>query len=293
MTLWDIARLLRIHQYYKNFLVFMPLVFAGLLLSQGAIERTILGFISLCMVASSGYILNDIHDIEKDRKHPEKKLRPIPSGNVSINLALLTSLTLLLVSILLAFQLDATFTLFVVAYFIITNIYSLVFKQVLFLDIIIIATLFVLRAISGAFVSLPNQMIPISPWLILVPFFLAIFLVAAKRTSNVFLLKDDAKEFSKTLDGYDEQTTQFLFTISTTLLLAFYALYTLFSPYKLLAITIPVVLYAILYFTKKVNEGHVMGRELSHAFKDPRLFISLLIWSVIAFSIIYALPIFS
>ncbi len=292
MTWGNLLRLIRVHQYYKNVLVFMPVVFAGLLFTPNVLLRTLLACISLCMVASSGYIINDIHDLQKDRTHPEKRKRPIASGAVSINTAILTSLLLLCTAVFLAFTLDTTFTLFIIAYFIITNIYSLIFKHVLFLDIIIIAILFVLRAVSGAFASIPNNIIQISPWLILVPFFLAVFLVAAKRRSNLLLLKTNAKEFNTTLEGYDDHTTQFLFTISTTLVLGFYALYTLFSPYPQLAITIPVVLYAIIYFTKNVNEGHIMGRELSHAIINPQLLTSLVIWAIITTIIIYIIPSF-
>ena len=287
MSFTDLFKLLRINNYYKNLLIFLPLLFVSQLFSPDPFLRVFLGFIALCAVSSANYIFNDIIDKNKDIHHPEKRFRPIASGKVWTELALFVGITLLIISFLLSYMLSFYFFLFVLALFILTNLYSLFLKQILFLDIIFISINFVLRAIAGAFIIFPNKIIRISPWLILVPFFLALFLATAKRRSNLIYLGEHASKYNKLLEHYDFHTSSFLFTTSTTLLIFTYALFTFFSDFPLLIITIPIVLYAIFRFYKLTEEGHIVSRNLFYGLKDKNLSISFILWCLITIAIIY------
>ena len=144
-----------------------------------------------------------------------------------------------------------------------------------------------LRALAGAFIIFPNKIIRISPWLVLVPFFLALFLATAKRRSNLIYLGEHASKYNKLLEHYDYHTTSFLFTTSTTLLIFTYALFTFFSDFPLLIITIPIVLYAIFRFYKLTESGNRIGRNIIHSVKDKSLLISFLLWIFVTFLVIY------
>ncbi len=286
MTFVTLFRLLRIKQYYKNLLIFLPLIFISQLFNPLAFFRVILGFIVLCLVSSSYYILNDVIDRKKDINHPEKKNRPIASRKVNLFTGILFSLILLAIGLIISLFLDYVFFITVFSLFLLTIMYSFYFKNILFLDIIFISINFVLRPLSGVFIIFPNQVIRISPWLILVPFFLALFLATAKRRSNLIFLGTEQK-YNLVLNQYDQKTTSFLFSTSTTLLIFNYSLFTFFSDFPLLLITIPVVLYAIFYFYKQVEEGSIIGRDLFFAIKNKNLLLSLLVWLILTFLIIY------
>jgi len=274
---------MRIFQLYKNILVFLPLIFVGEVFNQNAFIRVFLAFIALCLVSFSSYIINDVIDKEKDKHHPEKKKRLIASGKLNSNLALLISLKLTLISFSISYHLNYYFFLSVLALFVSSSYYTFILKKKVFLDILSISLNFVIRAVAGVFVIFPNQIVRISPWLILVPFFLAMFLATAKRRSNILLLGENKYNEIQ----YDEKTTSFLFSVSTTLLILNYSLFTFYSDFPFLFLTIPVVLYSIFYFHKKVEEGSRIGRDLSYAFLNGNLIISLIIWSSLVYFIIY------
>lgn len=278
--------LLRVSQWYKNFLVFLPLLFIEQLFFIPGFLRVCAGFIALCAISSSGYILNDILDKAQDRLHPEKKNRAIASGKVSSSIAILLSLALFSFGIIIAYLLSGWFVFFLLLLFALTLWYSIHLKQILFLDVGVLSTNFAIRAVSGALIIYPNQMVRISPWLILVPFFLAFFLTLAKRRANILFLSNP-QEYSKVLKLYTKELTSFLFSMATILLIAFYALFTLFSDFPLLVVTLPLVMYAILFFYNKVEQGDRIGRDLEYAFLNPTLLLTFVLWCAITMLIIY------
>jgi 4-hydroxybenzoate polyprenyltransferase len=288
MTLYALTQLLRAHQWYKNLLIFLPLVFVQALFLPEAFVRVLAGFIALCMISSANYILNDIRDREADATHQEKRKRPLVTGEVNVQVAIVIASLLAITAFLIGMLLHPLFSLFVVLLFVLTQLYTFWLKYIPFLDILIIAVNFVLRAVSGAFIIYEGIIVRISPWLVLVPFFLAIFLVAAKRRAH-YLFLGEGQQYNPTLTRYTDSTTAFLFTTSTTLLITHYALFTLFSDFPLLVVTLPIVLYAIYHFYHAVEQGSAVGRELSYAFLDIPLMSSLLLWTVVTGIIIYAL----
>ncbi len=288
MALYTLIHLLRVQQWYKNLLIFLPLVFVQALFLPEAFVRVFAGFIALCMISSANYILNDLHDRKADFTHPEKKKRPLAAGEVNVQVAVVFASLLAFAAFLIGMLLHPLFSLFVVLLFVLTQLYTFWLKYIPFLDILIIAINFVLRAVSGAFIVYEGIVVRISPWLILVPFFLAIFLVAAKRRAHYLFLGEE-QQYNPTLTRYTDATTAFLFTTSTALLITHYALFTLFSDFPLLVLTLPIVLYAIYHFYHAVEQGRALGRELSYAFLDIPLLSSLLVWIVVVGVIIYAL----
>jgi len=281
-------RVFRAEQWYKNLLVFLPLVFVKQLFSF-SFFNVLIGFAALCLVSSSGYILNDIFDIRKDRVHPEKCRRPIASGLIGVNLAFFLAIVLLLASLAVSFAVDRYFGFFVLLLFGLTLFYSLFLKNEPFLDIVIIGINFIIRALSGAFIIFPGQVIKISPWLILCPFFLALFLASGKRKADLILLGRNATMHKQTLTSYTQDIVNFLLNITTTSLLLCYALFSFNSDYPNLIYTIPFAVYILFRYVSLVNSGSEIARKTYLLVKDARIMIAGFLWAAATFVIIYLL----
>ena len=136
-------KLIRVKQWYKNLLIFLPIIFVGQMFNLDSLLFTLSGFFSLCFISSAAYIINDIFDRERDRVHPEKKYRPIASGELSIPRAIVASAIMLGVGILIALKLPIMFLVAGLAIFILTFIYSVFLKNEAFADILMISINFV------------------------------------------------------------------------------------------------------------------------------------------------------
>lgn len=277
--------LFRVQQWYKNLLIFLPLVFAGLLLNPKSIFLTFLGFIALCLMSSTNYILNDILDREKDKIHPEKKNRPIASGKISIVTATIIASILAITSLVVAFFLSEVFFVLLLIFFMLTQIYSLYFKEELFADIIFISTNFVLRAMGGAFIL----DVRLSPWLILCTFFLSFFIAVGKRKADFAFLKENAQKHKKVLEEYEERITSTLMTIATSSLLLSYSLYSFLSIYPHLIFSIPFALYVILRYFYLIETKNVIARHPEFFFKDKRLVFGIVLWAFLVILLMYLL----
>ena len=159
----QIIRLIRVRQWYKNLLIFLPILFVGMLFDKEMFFLTVLGFFSLSFLSSGNYVLNDLLDVKRDRAHPEKKHRPIASGAIGTPLALFLVVVLYAASFAIGYQFSTGFVVILGILFGSTLAYSLGLKNEPFLDLLLISLNFILRAISGAFVL----NVSISPWLIL------------------------------------------------------------------------------------------------------------------------------
>ncbi|HDD70735.1 MAG TPA: decaprenyl-phosphate phosphoribosyltransferase [Candidatus Woesearchaeota archaeon] len=279
----EILNLLRVRQWYKNLLVYLPIIFSGNLFSLKLLALTTTGFIALCIISSSQYIINDIKDAQKDRLHPEKRHRPIAAGRISKLSAIIISLILLAIGIGVSFKLSAAFALAATSLFLISMIYTFWLKNIAIADVMAISTNFVLRAASGAFLI----DVRISPWLILGIFFLAWFLVTGKRHAEVMFLGKKAEKIRKTLTIYTKDLTYGLMIISTTALAMCYALYSFFSEHDGLLLTLPFALYTILRYFMHVLQGDDIARNPERAVTDKKLLLSAALWAAITFIIIY------
>lgn len=277
-----ILKLLRVKQWYKNLVIFLALIFGGLIFDIDAWMIISLGFISLCLVSSSNYIINDILDRKKDRLHPEKQDRPIASGKVSLLEAALISALLLFSGIFLAYSLLPLFALFAGLLFLMGQAYTFALKNEPFADILSISANFVIRAVSGS--VLVN--LSISPWLILCTFFLALFLATAKRHSDLLLLKENSDKHRPVLKYYSLSLTNILMTVAASLLMISYSLYALLGKHKMLMLSLPFSLYVILRFYYLVESGSPIGRNAELALKDTRLVVGSLLWLATAVIVI-------
>lgn len=291
----DLIRLMRVKQWYKNFLIFLPLVFGQQLFNNAAFSATVLGFLSLCMISSSNYVINDIIDRKKDKKNPEKKNRPLAADRIKVWHAVLFSLILFILGIYIAINLSMMFFVFVMGLFIMTQLYSFWLKNEPFADILAISVNFVIRTVSGNFV-IANGTSPymnISSWLILCPFFLALFLAVSKRQSELLFLKGQSAPHRSTLKYYNKKITYSLIIISTTLLIVSYSLYVFFSPYSNLIFTLPFVLFIIFHFFYYAEKGKKIARNVELVYKNKKILITILIVLLIAFVAIYGPSSFS
>ena len=279
--------ILRVNHWYKNGIIFVPLVFSLKFFSFEAILFTSLGFIALCLVSSAGYIRNDIKDLESDRLHPRKKNRPLPSGKITTPQAMVMFIGILSVGLILSFLLDWKFFVISVLLLINTEVYSNWIKKILFLDILSISGNFILRAISG--VILIES--PFSPWLILGIFFIALFLAVIKRRNELTSLKDSAEKHRHVLTQYSEYTLNSIILISAVMIITTYSLYTMNSSIQdwRLVITVPIVVYVMfrqIHLSTISNEKNLSDNLL----KDKGTGIAVLVYVILTIFLLYFVP---
>jgi len=286
MNIKEWLQFLKVKEYYKNLLIYLPIFFVGNLFNISSFLRVSCGFIALCIISSSYYIFNDINDLKGDRYHVEKRLRPLASGKISVGKSIIISVFLALLSLIISYNLNIYFFMCVSLLFILSMSYSFLFKKIFILDILFISLNFVIRPLSGVFLIYKDVIVKISPWLIFVSFYLAFYLITSKRRSNILFLGNKL-EYNSLLKKYNYNVTRNLYLISTILLIIVYSLFTFNSDYPLLFITIPLVVYAIIYHHHLVENGSRIGRDLVFAFKEKVLMSSIILWSIISFVIIY------
>ncbi|PIN75860.1 decaprenyl-phosphate phosphoribosyltransferase [Candidatus Woesearchaeota archaeon CG10_big_fil_rev_8_21_14_0_10_37_12] len=275
--------LLRPQQWYKNFLVFVPLIFSGNLTNNPALIAALLAFVSFCCFSSATYIINDYVDREKDRQNPEKKNRPLAAKTVGAGTAFVLIIALLIVGFFIANNISKNVVLAGIAYILLSQAYTFWLKHEVYADIILLSVNYVIRAMAGAYAI----NVFISPWLMVCVFFLALFLVVGKRHAEVNLLKHKADKLRKTLAGYSEDIVTSICTLATTTLILAYTLYVFFGIHHRLYITLPFAIYLILRYYGFVRTGHTIARHPHYIFLDSRMVIGLLLWLGITLLILY------
>ncbi len=283
MSLMDVIKLIRPWQWYKNVVVFLAIVFVGQLTSIASLTAVILTAIAFCLISSSNYVINDILDAKKDKLNPEKKSRPIASGNISILTAVFIAIILLVAGLGIALYTGIAAALCGLGLFVLTTIYSIWLKHEPIADILAISINFVLRALAGAFAI----SVEISPWLVTGTFFLALFLATAKRHSEVAFLKESAKEHRQSLNFYTPQITLSLMNISTTLVIVTYALSSFLGTHQRVIWTMPFFLYGIFRYNALVTQGSPIGRKTHKIITDKRMLITGILWVITTIYAIY------
>jgi 4-hydroxybenzoate polyprenyltransferase len=279
---------LRPRQWTKNGLIFIALAFTLNLQQPGLLLRTFAAFVAFCALSSAGYLLNDVMDVEADRAHPTKRMRPIAAGLVPIRLALSLGIGLAFIGMALAFRVNALTGALGVAYAALTAVYSMSLKHMVLLDIFGIAGGFVLRAAAGA-VAID---VPISPWLYIATLLGALLIALGKRRTELETLGVEAAiGHRRNLESYSiEFIDQLILVISSAALMT-YALYT-FSAENLprnhsMMLTIPVVLYGLFRYLFLVHEGDIGASPEDLLFRDRPLLIAVGVWGVLAVTILY------
>lgn len=214
-------KLMRIHHYLKNGLIFLPLIFSSQLFQLNILENTVLGFLAFSLSASSIYIFNDIHDYEFDRKHEVKRKRPIASGEVSVSSAVYLALFLLVLAALLNYLSSGQNLLawiFIITYIVLNLFYSLGLKNVPLLDVAILVAGYLLRVLYGAEIA----SIAISKWLYLTVISMSFYLGLGKRRNELVRQGDTMR---KVLQHYNHSFLDKNMYVFLSLTIVFYALW--------------------------------------------------------------------
>jgi 4-hydroxybenzoate polyprenyltransferase len=299
---------MRPRQWIKNLALFAGITFSGQLFDVDALYKVGIAFLSFCFLSSSTYIINDILDINKDKLHPFKRMRPLASGKVTHTEAIILCIVLLTCSLLMANGLGSIFLLIAIVYILLQISYSLVIKGVVIFDIFFIASGYILRVLAGGEIVDYH----ISVWLLLTTVSLSLFLAVGKRRSELTLLRNRTEskiiEIRKSLSHYSENLLDAYTAIFATTAIFFYTMFTFlehprgmrislefllpeFLPYylqrKWLMITIIPVIYGIMRYMQDIyekSEGESPDRIL---LADKALLASVLTWVIMVILIIY------
>lgn len=289
-ALSGLIRTMRPRQWTKNVLIYAGLVFDQQLFIPDAFLRVTLSYVLLCLVASTIYIINDLVDIERDRQHPTKRNRPIPSGQLPVSLAIAAAIILPIIALGTSALYSTNFTIILVLYFVLHVLYSFVLKNIVIIDIMAITAGFVLRVAAGVVVV---EVANFSPWLYACSALLALFLAIGKRRQELIMLADNAENFRATYKSYNLTLLDEMLRLVTISTFITYLLYTVEAQTILVAntnaalITVPFVLYAIfryMYLIYVKGEGSAPDEVL---LKDYPLLISILLWGLTFIAIIY------
>jgi 4-hydroxybenzoate polyprenyltransferase len=266
---------MRPKQWTKNGFVFAGLIFSKSFLEPALVLRTVCAFVLFSLVSGSIYIINDLLDRERDLLHPHKCKRPIASGKLKPSTALMFSVVILSISFVISFTFDLKFSMILAAYFLLVLVYSLKLKNVVILDVILIAVGFVLRTIGGAAVI----KVWISPWLILCTTLLAMFLALNKRKNELLVLSEGAANHRKILGEYTPELLDMMLSVTTPATVMSYCLYT-FSAGKTsyFMLTIPFVLYGIFRYQYLVSVRDMGGNPELVILRDRPLLLDLVLW---------------
>jgi 4-hydroxybenzoate polyprenyltransferase len=245
------------------------------------------GFGLLCLLSSAVYILNDLADIEKDRQHPKKRHRPLPSGRLSRSVAVAALVILLGFGLSAAFWLNVWFGVVAAAYFAINLLYSFWLKNIVLVDVLILASGFLLRAVGGA--ALVES--AISPWLYICLSLLALFLGFGKRRGEILLLNGNDGDTRQVLREYSLPFIDELINLVATATLVAYSFYT-FSAENLpsnhaMMLTIPFVLYGVLRYLYLIHIKGEGGAPDELVLTDRPLQLAFGLWALTSILILY------
>ncbi len=271
---------LRPSQWTKNLLLFAALLFSIRFTQIGTWYAAILAFAVFCAFSSAGYLINDLLDVEADREHPTKRLRPIASGEVSRPVAIGSALALTLGGLAISLRLGPSFTAVAAGYLLLSVSYSAVLKHYVLIDLFGIAAGFVLRAAAGA-VAID---VPISPWLYVCTGLAALFLALGKRRHELILLESSASRHRRNLDDYTVELVDQLTLIVTAAAIIAYSLYTISGDLRTsnpaMMLTIPFVLYGLFRYLYLVHVRKLGGSPDEMLLRDRPLGATLIAWIV-------------
>ncbi len=283
-----LLKTMRPRQWPKNGFVFVALLFDGKLTHFPSLWRTTAAFVLLCLMSSAVYIMNDLADIESDRQHPTKRLRPLPSGKLSPNTAKIALLILTTGSLIASFTLDREFGWILLGYFVIQIAYTFYLKHIVLLDVSIIATGFVLRIAAGVAVISVQRF---SPWLYVFGGFLALFMALGKRRHELVLLGQNASNHRAILNDYNLDLIDRMLSVVTTSAIVSYSLYTFLAEglpeNHLMMLTIPFVLYAIFRYMYLIHVRGEGGAPEEILLRDRSLQLSIGLFAVMVFIALY------
>ena len=284
----SIIKTMRPKQWPKNGFIFAALIFDKQFLTLEPLLTTIAGFFLLGIGASAVYFINDLADLEQDRLHPKKRFRPIASGALSLTVGRIMAAIFFLVALVAGFALNTYFGIIISIYLIMNIFYSFWLKHVPIIDVLVLASGFVLRVGAGVALITVERF---SPWLYVCTSLLALFIGLGKRRSELVLLADGANTHRRVFDHYTVAfLDQLIIIVSSTTIIA-YSLYT-FSAENLpnnhlMMLTIPFVIYGIFRYLYLVNIEDAGGAPEELVFSDWPLLTTIFLWGVTSAGILY------
>lgn len=281
---------MRPRQWSKNIFVFAALVFDSKLDDLNSLWRTVVAFLLLCLMSSAVYVMNDLADIESDRQHPIKRLRPLPAGKLKPTVAKIACFLFAVLSLGIGFLLSPPLAAILLIYLLVQIAYTFYLKHLVLLDVMSVATGFVLRVAAGVAVIEVQRF---SPWLYVCMGLLALFMALGKRRHELVLLGGNAGSHRAILEEYNLDLIDRLIGTVTTSTIVAYSMWTFLAEglpeNHVMMLTIPFVIYAIfryLYLIHIRGEGGVPEEILLH---DRPLQIAMGLWGGVAILGLYFL----
>ena len=275
-----IFTIIRPKQYVKNVFVLLPLFFAGQITNTALLVNALVAFVAFSLSASAVYIFNDYKDIKEDRKHPKKKYRPLASGLISKNTALLLMTILLIISFTLMAMISLKALVILSIYVVLNIIYSLKLKRIALLDVTIIAIGFVLRLFVGSFA----YEISLEIWIVIMTFLLALFMALAKRRDDVLIFVKTGSKMRKSIDGYNMQLIDGAMLVMASIVIVSYILYTTSQEIiekfqnENLYLTTLFVIFGVMRYLQLTFVEKSSGSPTEIILKDTIMQINLVLW---------------
>ncbi|MDP8254693.1 MAG: decaprenyl-phosphate phosphoribosyltransferase [Candidatus Alcyoniella australis] len=296
-TLKAILRSMRPQQWIKNFMVFPAILFTHNLFVTDKLLRILAAFALFCLVSGAVYIINDIRDLPNDRKHPTKRLRPLASGALSVGAAWVAALLLLIFSLgasALWGVKDALvgpwFLMIIAIYLALQFAYSFWLKNLVIIDVMVLAAGFLLRVLAGGAAIGVNEP---TNWVVICTVLLALFLGFGKRRHELVIMAENAKEHRKILEEYSPYFLDQMMAVVTASTVVAYALYTM-DPDTIavlgtdkLVLTVPFVLYGIFRYLYLVHQREEGGSPSRVLISDVPLLIDVAMWFVAVLAVLY------
>ena len=285
-------RALRPKQWAKNVLVFAGLFFDQQFFDQVALLRVSLCFLLCCALSSAVYLINDLVDLESDRKHPTKRNRPLAAGSLSPRIAQVAAVILLAVSLLGSYALAIRLFVVFIIYLALQILYNLWLKKVIIIDIMVVSAGFILRVAAGTVVI---QVARFSPWLYICTAWLALFLVVGKRRQDAILLADSAAGSPTDIRKYPRGLLDEMLRVITTATLIAYLIYTIdveqatIGGVNLALITTVFVFYSLMRYLQLILENQQASAPEEVLFSDRPLQIAIVLWALSYLFILYVL----
>jgi 4-hydroxybenzoate polyprenyltransferase len=280
---------MRPSQWTKNLFVFAGLIFGRQVGNASAVEASVAAFCVFCLLSASVYLLNDVADREQDRQHPTKRHRPIASGRLSPQVALVVAVLLAIVGVGSSFVIAAVFAAFAIGYLALNLAYSFSLKNVVIVDVLCIAAFFVLRAASGA----AAIGVVISHWLLICTVLLALFIALSKRRHELVLLEDEAANHRTSLGEYSAYLLDQMIAVVTASTLMAYVLYTVdartvaeFGSDRLVY-TVPFVIFGIFRYLYLIHQRSEGGSPDKIIVSDKPFLANLVLWAAAVSLAIY------
>jgi decaprenyl-phosphate phosphoribosyltransferase len=284
-------KLLRPKHWVKNAFLFIPLFFAGEIFNTAKLLHLLMGFVAFCLIASSIYVINDYNDIEADKQHPEKSKRPLASGAIPKQMALLIFAICVLAGAAIAWYVGEKFAFVLGIYFLLNLLYCFGLKNISILDIMILSTGFVLRVKSGGVAS----DVAMSEWLTIMIFLLALFMAIAKRRDDILIKMDSGKDMRKAASGYNMDFLNVMLALVSAVMIVCYLMYTIspetqarFHTYRLYYTTLFVIAGLLRYLQITYVENNT-GSPTKILYKDRFIQLTILLW-VLSFYVLIYLP---